>query len=56
MGVGFSNLKDKDEVLAEEYNLFTYESIIEREANLKKLISKLKSEYGDSINIGFKEK
>ena len=56
VGVGFSNLKDKDEVLAEEYNLFTYESIIEREANLKKLISKLKSEYGDSINIGFKEK
>lgn len=56
MGVGLSNLKDKDEVLKEEYNLFTYESIIEREANLKKLISKLKAEYGDSfINIGIKD-
>lgn len=56
VGVGLSNLKDKDEVLKEEYNLFTYESIIEREANLKKLISKLKAEYGDSfINIGIKD-
>ena len=28
VGVGFSNLKDKKEALAEEYNLFTFESFI----------------------------
>lgn len=42
VGVGLSNLKDKDEVLKEEYNLFTYESIIEREANLKSLFLSLR--------------
>ena len=55
VGVGLSNLKDKDEVFIEEYNLFTYESILEKESNLKDLIKKLKLEYGDSyINIGIK--
>lgn len=55
VGVGLSNLKDKKEVLMEEYNLFTYEEILKKENKLEKLVSKLKEEFGDSINLGIKK-
>ncbi len=55
VGVGLSNLKDKNEVMKEEYNLFTYKTFVEREKDLKKLISKLQSDFGDDlIQIGLK--
>ena len=48
-GVGFSNLKDKDEVLALEWNLFTYESIIEKEEKVTILIKEFQEKYGTNI-------
>lgn len=57
VGVGFSNLKNKDEVLKEEYNLFTYESFIEREDHLKNLIKEFQKKYGESfIHLGKNKK
>ncbi len=56
VGVGLANLKDKNEVLKEEYNLFTYKTFNERENDLKKLINKLQQDYGDElIQIGLKK-
>jgi DNA polymerase-4 len=53
VGVGFSNLKDKKEALAEEYNLFTFESFIEREEKVKEMLKELQDKYGtDAIHIG----
>lgn len=57
VGVGFSNLKNKDEVLKEEYNLFTYESFIEREDHLKNLIKEFQKKYGENfIHLGKNKK
>jgi DNA polymerase-4 len=56
VGVGFSNLKDKKEALAEEYNLFTFESFIEREEKVKEMLKELQDKYGtDAIHIGIKK-
>lgn len=56
VGVGFQNLKNKDEVLQEEYNLFTFESFLERENNLKKLVNDFKSKFGsNAIKLGIKD-
>ena len=55
IGVGFSNLKDKKEVLEEEYNLFTYESFIEKEEKVKNILKNLQDKYGISaISLGVK--
>ena len=55
IGVGFSNLKDKKEVLEEEYNLFTYESFIEKEEKVKNILKDLQDKYGISaISLGIK--
>lgn len=57
IGVGFSSLKDSDEVLKEEYNLFTYESFIEREERMKETLKELQDKYGiDSIKLGVEVK
>ncbi len=56
IGVGFQNLNSKDEVLKEEYNLFTFESFLERENNLKKLVDSFKERFGnEAINLGLPE-
>lgn len=55
IGIGFSNLKSKKEVLKEEYNLFTFESFIEKEEHVKKTLSELQEKYGiESIHFGIK--
>lgn len=55
-GVTFSNLKDKSEVLKEEYNLFTYLDFAERDEALKEAIKKIEDKYGlDLISIGIKK-
>lgn len=57
IGIGFSNLKDKSEVMKEEYNLFTYESFIERENHLKDIVTSFQEKYGKNfITIGEIEK
>lgn len=56
IGIGFSNLKTKDEVLKEEYNLFTYEKFLAREDNLKRLVDSFKERFGDNlITLGVKK-
>lgn len=55
-GVTFSNLKDKSEVLKEEYNLFTYLDFAEKDEALKEAIKKIEDKYGlDLISIGIKK-
>lgn len=55
-GVTFSNLKDKNEVLKEEYNLFTYLEFAEKDEALKEAIKKIEDKYGlDLISIGMKK-
>ncbi len=55
-GVTFSNLKDKSEVLKEEYNLFTYLDFAEKDEALKEAIKKIEDKYGiDLISIGVKK-
>lgn len=55
-GVTFSNLKDKSEVLKEEYNLFTYLDFAEKDEALKETIKKIEDKYGvDLISIGIKK-
>lgn len=49
VGVGLSNLKDKDEVLKEDYNLFTYESFDDRERNIKKLVNEFQEKFGKNV-------
>lgn len=57
VGIGLSNLKDKKEVLEEEYNLFTYENFIEREEHIKKIVKEFQDKYGDGIiHIGKQDK
>jgi len=57
IGVGFSNLKLKKEVLKEEYNLFTFESFLEKEEHVKKMLQELQDKYGkDTISLGIKNK
>ena len=48
-GVGFSNLKDKNEVMALEWNLFTYETVLEKEEHVKKLIKEFQDKYGKQV-------
>jgi DNA polymerase-4 len=56
VGVSFSNLKNKEEVLKEDYNLFTYQSFIERQERVKATLNDIKQRYGnDSIGFGFKD-
>lgn len=56
IGVGFSNLKSKDDVLKEEYNLFTFESFIEKEEHVKKTLEDLQDKYGSlAIHFGIKK-
>lgn len=55
-GVGLSNLKDKDEVMALEWNLFTFETIIEKEEKVNSLIKEFQEKYGANIiDFGFKK-
>ncbi len=55
-GVTFSNLKEKSEVLKEEYNLFTYLDYAEKDEALKEAIKKIEDKYGiDLISIGVKK-
>lgn len=48
-GVGFSNLKDKNEVMALEWNLFTYETVLEKEEHVKRLIKEFQDKYGKQV-------
>ena len=48
-GVGFSNLKDKNEVMALEWNLFTYETVLEKEEHVKLLIKEFQDKYGKQV-------
>lgn len=52
LGVGFFNLKKQSEVEI-EYNLFTYQSIIEKEEKIKEIMKEYNKKYGnDFIKIG----
>ncbi|MCR5786642.1 MAG: hypothetical protein K6G28_03000 [Acholeplasmatales bacterium] len=56
VGVGLANLKSKEEVLKEDYNLFTYQSFIEREERMKMTLKNLQDKFGiNSITLGVKE-
>jgi hypothetical protein len=55
-GVGFSNLKDKIEVIKLEYNLFTYEDFAKKDESIKKTLKEIQDKYGvDLIQLGIKE-
>ncbi|MGM9972146.1 MAG: DNA polymerase IV [Anaeroplasmataceae bacterium] len=48
VGVGFSNLRKSSDIEI-EYNLFTYQSIIEKEEKLRNIMKEFNSKYGDSF-------
>ena len=49
IGVSLSNLKNAKEVLKEDYNLFTFESYIEKEEKMKKTLKELENKFGVNI-------
>ncbi len=55
-GVTFSNLKKINDVIKEEYNLFTYEELARKDEAVKETIRKLEEKYGTNlISIGIKK-
>lgn len=56
LGVTFSNLKKQSEMEI-EYNLFTYQSIIEREEKIKEIMKEYNNKYGNNfIKMGIDDK
>jgi DNA polymerase-4 len=56
VGVGFSNLRDKNEVFMEDYNLFTYESILQKRLKINDIIESINQKYNEHIiDIGIKK-
>lgn len=54
VGVSFSNLKKSSDIEI-EYNLFTYQNIIEKEEKIRKIMDTYNKKYGDDfISIGLK--